>query len=286
MTEPRDRAAAVGRSAASGPDRRPSCVLAIETSWRVGSVALAIEGVVAARRFLPRQREHGARLVPAVSEVLDEAGAALGDLDAVVAGAGPGSFTGVRTGAAVAKALAAALSVPLHAASSLAAAAAAPEALGPEPDLPPEFPCARPPPSPRPPRPSEFPRERTGAGKRGPARDTSRRQGPDIRYVLFDARGGRVYGACYHAGDSGLAEAVAPHGGTIVDLVNSRPPSGTVFAGAGAVAHERLLRAAGHAVAPPPAGFPVADALLLCCHWTPVSIADWEPDYVREWRPG
>lgn len=249
----------------SSPDsaERPAvagCVLAIETSWRVGSVALAMDGEVAARRFLVHPREHGARLAPSVEELLEAGDAALGDVEAIVVGAGPGSFTGVRTGAAVAKALAAALGVPLHAVSSLAAAALAPEALAAAIDLPPEFPGAAP----------------------------TRREGPaaEIRYVLFDARGGRVYGACYRVDDAGRVAVTVPHGGTIVDVVNRRPPRGTVFSGEGALAHEPLLRAAGHAVAPPPAGFAVADALLLCCDWTPVSVAGWEPDYVRPWRPG
>lgn len=262
-----------GREAApastdSGPvspdsEARPApagCVLAIETSWRIGSVALALDGRVVARRFLARPREHGARLAPSVEELLKAGDAALGDVEAIVVGAGPGSFTGVRTGAAVAKALAAALAVPLHAASSLAAAALAPEVLaGAADDLPPEFPGA-------------------AARPESPA--------AEIRYVLFDARGGRIYGACYRVDDAVPVAVTPPHGGTIVDVVNRRPPRGTVFAGEGALAHEQLLRAAGHAVAPPPAGFAIADALLLCCDWPPVSVADWEPDYVREWKPG
>lgn len=256
---------APGRAAQGSAERAAAagCVLAIESSWRIGSVALAVDGRVAARRFLVRPREHGADLAPAVAEVLKDGGATLGDVKAIVVGAGPGSFTGVRTGAAVAKALAAALAVPLHAASSLAAAAFAPEALAAATDLPPEFPQAS---------------QALPAGPEDPA--------AGVRYVLFDARGGRIYGACYRIDAAGWAEATAPHGGTIVDVVNRRPPSGTRFSGEGALAHEPLLRAAGHVVAPPPAGFAVADALLLCCDWSPVSVAGWEPDYVREWKPG
>lgn len=245
---------------ANGKAARPSgCALAIETSWRIGSVALAVEGVVKARRFLVEPREHGARLVPAIAEVLDEAGVKPGDLDAVVAGAGPGSFTGVRTGAAVAKGLAAGLGTPLYETPSLAAAACAPEALGSATSLPPAFPG---------------PREADGAVP------------PRIRYVLLDARAGRVYGACYDVGAAGPVEVIPAHGGTVVDVVNRRPPAGTVFAGEGAALHEALLRAAGYAVAPPPAGYAVADAALKCCEWDPVDLARWEPNYVRPWRPG
>ncbi len=247
--------------------RPPACALAVETSWSIGSVAIAIQGSVAARRFLVEPREHGARLVPAVAEVLEEAGAKPGDLDAVVAGAGPGSFTGVRTGAAVAKGLAAGLGVPLYATSSLAAAACAPEALEPGAQLPPEFPGEQE---------SGLPPDGADQG------DGALR----LRYVLFDARGGRVYGACYDVGVSGPVEVMPAHGGTVVDVVNRRPPAGTAFVGEGAAVHEKLLRAAGHAVAPPPAGYAVADAVLRCCDWTPVDVAGWEPSYVRQWWPG
>ena len=32
----------------------------------------------------------------------------------------------------------------------------------------------------------------------------------EIRYVLFDARGGRVYGACYDVGEEGPVEVIPP----------------------------------------------------------------------------
>lgn len=109
---------------------------------------------------------------------------------------------------------------------------------------------------------------------------------PEIRYVLFDARGGRVYGACYDVGAEGVDQAVAPHGGTILDVINGRPPRDTVFMGDGAACHAALIGAAGYAVRPPPAGVPGADGVLRCCDWMAVDAALWEPEYVREWRPG
>ena len=257
----------------------PGRFLGIETTGRVGSVALAVDGVVAAQRFLTTPSAHASGLIPAVRAVLAEAGASREELEGVAVGAGPGSFTGARIGAAAAKGLASALRLPLYATSSLRAAAFAVETLDTGPNagaLPPELVGPKEEPAahgaaawPLPVLPSPLPR-----GRR------------EIRYVLFDARGGRVYGACYDVGADGPAEVVAPHGGTIVQAINRRPPLGTVFMGDGAAAHARLVEAAGFAVAPLPAGLPLAAAVLRCCSWTPVDASSWEPEYLREWRPG
>ena len=241
-------------------------VVGIETSWRLGSLALAVNGSVAARRFLTKPSAHAAGLIPALREMLDEVGAGVVDVAGVVVGAGPGSFTGVRVGAAAAKGLAASLGVPLYATSSLRAASFTVESLGAEAALPAPFAAAGPNPKASPP----------------PLRGEER----ELRYVLLDARHGRVYGACYDVGADGPLEVVAPHGGTILHVLNRRPPRGTVFVGDGAVAHSALIRAAGYTWRPFPAGVPVADAALLCCSWVPVDVAHWEPAYLRDWRPG
>lgn len=108
----------------------------------------------------------------------------------------------------------------------------------------------------------------------------------EVRYVVFDARRGRVYGAAYDVGSGRVVRVIAPHGGTIVDVISGRPPVGTVFMGDGATAHEGLIGAAGFPVRPAPAGVPRADALVGCCTWMAVDPAAWEPGYVREWKPG
>lgn len=254
-------------------------VVAIETSGRLGSVAVAMGGSVAARRFLTERAGHASGLVPAVQEVLEEAGTGLAQVAGVVAGAGPGSFTGVRIAAAAAKGLAAGLGVPLYATSSLRAASFALEAFG------------------------DDARELVDAvadaglgtdpgwgGATAPGGSRKRAGGSrdetEVRYVLFDARNGRVYGACYDVAANGPAEVTAPHGGTILEVLNGRPAEGTRFVGDGAVAHAALIRAAGYETRPPPAGIAIADAVVKCCRWEPVDIADWQPDYMREWRPG
>lgn len=246
--------------AGAGPGREvpAGCFLGIESSGSPGSVAVAVDGAVVAARFLGEQADHAARLIPAIRGALTDAGRGRDELDGVVVGAGPGSFTGARVGAAAAKGLARALDVPLYATSSLRAAAFAEESLAGAPAVgAPPFPPHAPPLSP---------------------------EGRQIRYVLVDARGGRIYGACYDVGVGGPVEVIPPHGGTIVGAINRRSPVGTVFAGSGAEAHKRTLQAAGYVVAPPPAGVPVAAAVLRCCRWAPVDAADWEPEYVREWR--
>lgn len=257
------------RRAPAGP------VVAIETSGRLGSVAVAVGGSVAAHRFLTERAGHASGLIPAVQEALAEAGADLEQVEGVVVGAGPGSFTGVRIAGAAAKGLAAGLAVPLYTTSSLRAASFAAEAFTGEPRILVEAiaeagvgfgPDAQP-----------------GDGQ---AVELPSRGAREVRYVLFDARNDRVYGACYDVGADGPAEVKAPHGGSILDVIQARPPLGTCFMGDGAVAHASLIHAAGYETRLPPAGIALADAVVRCCRWEPVDVAGWQPDYVREWRPG
>ncbi len=69
-------------------------------------------------------RRHGELLAPSVSQVLAEAGRRPADLGAVVAGLGPGPFTGLRVGLATAAAFADALGIPAYGVCSLDAVAA------------------------------------------------------------------------------------------------------------------------------------------------------------------
>lgn len=58
-------------------------------------------------------------LLPAISELLDDAGIRLSQLAGIVVVHGPGSFTGIRIGVSAAKGLAEALEIPLMAVSRL-----------------------------------------------------------------------------------------------------------------------------------------------------------------------
>lgn len=99
-------------------------VLGIETSSKIGSVAaLAPDGRVTTTSMAVSGR-HGDVVVPTVRETLAHAGITLRDVGLLVAGIGPGSFTGVRAALAVVQGLAIATSRPVLGVGSLEAMAA------------------------------------------------------------------------------------------------------------------------------------------------------------------
>lgn len=88
-------------------------ILAIETSLRNGSVALALDGVVIASRVLPSEMRSAQSLAPCVKEMLAEQGWKPNELSGVGVTIGPGSFTGVRVGVTFAKVFCYSASVPV-----------------------------------------------------------------------------------------------------------------------------------------------------------------------------
>ena len=80
--------------------------LALETSGRAGSVALARDGVVLAEEQFAHGLKHAAGILPIIDRLCRGQGWGPRDLEAVYVSAGPGSFTGLRVGITVAKALA------------------------------------------------------------------------------------------------------------------------------------------------------------------------------------
>ncbi len=122
------RAGARGRARPrrGGCERGALVILAIETATSACSAAVvAADGALVAQRVEDEGPKHTQRLLPFVHEVLGEAGVALGDLDAVVCGLGPGAYTGMRIGVATARALAQASGLRLAGAPTLAAVALA-----------------------------------------------------------------------------------------------------------------------------------------------------------------
>ncbi|MGO4302422.1 MULTISPECIES: tRNA (adenosine(37)-N6)-threonylcarbamoyltransferase complex dimerization subunit type 1 TsaB [unclassified Cupriavidus] len=94
-----------------------SWILAVETSTEWCSVALGRAADHGAVECFSRHEHTGARssarVLPAVAEVLAEAGIRLADCAAIAFGAGPGSFTGLRTACGVAQGLAFGASLPV-----------------------------------------------------------------------------------------------------------------------------------------------------------------------------
>lgn len=97
-------------------------LLAIDTSTDFASVALSVGNTL----YVEEQgniRQHAQFLLPMIEGLLARADLQLNQLDGIVFGAGPGSFTGLRIACAVAKGLSFAHDLPLYAVSSLDAIA-------------------------------------------------------------------------------------------------------------------------------------------------------------------
>jgi tRNA threonylcarbamoyladenosine biosynthesis protein TsaB len=99
-------------------------VLGFDTSTAATSACvLRADGEAFERDTTPSAPAHAKELMPAIAEVLDQAGCGYGDLDAIAVGVGPGTFTGLRIGVATARGLAASTGAGLRPVSSLAALA-------------------------------------------------------------------------------------------------------------------------------------------------------------------
>lgn len=103
-------------------------VLALDTATpavTAGVVELSAEALTPrSARVVHDPRKHGELLMPGVLAACADAGIALREVDAVVSGAGPGPFTGLRVGMVTAAALGDALGVPVHGVGTLDAIAA------------------------------------------------------------------------------------------------------------------------------------------------------------------
>jgi tRNA threonylcarbamoyladenosine biosynthesis protein TsaB len=103
-------------------------VVVVDTSTPAVTAALALvdpnavgaKGVelIGERRTVDA-RAHGELLAPAITAVLADAGASGRDLAALVAGVGPGPFTGLRVGLMTAAAMGQALAIPTYGVCSL-----------------------------------------------------------------------------------------------------------------------------------------------------------------------
>jgi tRNA threonylcarbamoyladenosine biosynthesis protein TsaB len=83
-----------------------SVTIAIETSSRIGSVALGLQGNLLSELTFSKPLRHSSELLPAIQSLLDQQGWTPHQIKQVFISIGPGSFTGLRIAVATAKAMA------------------------------------------------------------------------------------------------------------------------------------------------------------------------------------
>lgn len=80
----------------------PRLAVALETSSRPSSIAISVDGGAPQLTVLDDAHSHASDLLPLLSNLVREAGGTPADVDRVVVGTGPGSYTGLRVGCATA----------------------------------------------------------------------------------------------------------------------------------------------------------------------------------------
>ncbi|HEY0887524.1 MAG TPA: tRNA (adenosine(37)-N6)-threonylcarbamoyltransferase complex dimerization subunit type 1 TsaB [Ramlibacter sp.] len=97
-------------------------LLALDTSTEVFAIAVQRGGELL-QHEAPGGAQASAAMIPAIQRLLAQAGLALPELDAIVFGRGPGSFTGLRTACSVTQGLAFGAKVPVLPVETLLAVA-------------------------------------------------------------------------------------------------------------------------------------------------------------------
>lgn len=81
-------------------------ILGIETSTKIGSVALAVKGEILAEANLSGVMNHSEKLLPAIEKIMAVRKISFTEISRIAVSTGPGSFTGLRIGLTVARTLA------------------------------------------------------------------------------------------------------------------------------------------------------------------------------------
>ena len=98
-------------------------ILALETSAKAVSAAVAEDGKILCSGYQDTGLTHSRTLMPIVEHILKNTDLKMADVDAIAVSAGPGSFTGIRIGVSAAKGLAFAVNKPAIGVSTLSAMA-------------------------------------------------------------------------------------------------------------------------------------------------------------------
>ena len=98
-------------------------ILALETSAKAVSAAVAEGGKILCAGYQDTGLTHSRTLMPIVEGILKNTNLTMKDIDAIAVAVGPGSFTGIRIGIAAAKGLAFGADKPAIGVSTLAAMA-------------------------------------------------------------------------------------------------------------------------------------------------------------------
>jgi tRNA threonylcarbamoyladenosine biosynthesis protein TsaB len=93
--------------------------LGIDTSTKLGSIALSQDDVIVAEGGLDVSLATAETILPTIDKLLTNINWKIKDLNGIAIAIGPGSFTGLRVGLATAKGLALANSIPIVSVSSL-----------------------------------------------------------------------------------------------------------------------------------------------------------------------
>lgn len=95
------------------------CAILIETSTKVCSVGIYQQGHLTSSKTLDTGKYvHSETLLPIIQEVISSTKLELSNINAIVVGEGPGSYTGLRIGASMAKGICFGLGIPLYAIDS------------------------------------------------------------------------------------------------------------------------------------------------------------------------
>ena len=98
-------------------------ILALDTSGKLCSVAVAEDGKILNQISSVSEKEHSQILMPNIKKLLKSLKFKLDDIDLLSCSRGPGSFTGIRVGMATVKALSDAKNIPIAGVDTLKAQA-------------------------------------------------------------------------------------------------------------------------------------------------------------------